>query len=358
MQRLRFCGRLARLARGADARGVVAYELLRRASIKDVVESLGVPHTEIFGVRVVRSMHVAAADGCMGSVHGGSGQGTVHLSASPKECVSPDPAVSPQGKHSPQGKPSPQGKLSSQEEVPPQGEVPPNPGVSDAPGGQEDAGFDLLLDPQHPLREVILLPEDGPVDVSRPTRLRPYAWPGVRYLADENVARLGRLLRTLGLDAAEGLEGARVQWPGNAGTPTGRGGDKARHADAVDAALARRASEEKRILLSADRALLKRSEVVHGMLVLDHDPMDQLVAVLGRYPPDVGFRPFSRCLRCNVPLQPVEKDRILHLLQPKTIKYYDDFSRCPRCGGVFWQGSHHQRMLARLERRGVLNMPK
>lgn len=47
---LRFDWELRGMVRGADADGVLAYPVRRRASIKDVVEALGVPHTEIYGL--------------------------------------------------------------------------------------------------------------------------------------------------------------------------------------------------------------------------------------------------------------------------------------------------------------------
>jgi uncharacterized protein with PIN domain len=40
----------------------------------------------------------------------------------------------------------------------------------------------------------------------------------------------------------------------------------------------------------------------------------------------------------------VPKADVLHLLEPKTKRYYDEFHRCAACGQVYWKGSHYSRM--------------
>lgn len=48
--KLVFHGDLKTLLRGAHINGVVDYRLSRRASLKDIIESLAIPHTEIWQV--------------------------------------------------------------------------------------------------------------------------------------------------------------------------------------------------------------------------------------------------------------------------------------------------------------------
>lgn len=55
-------------------------------------------------------------------------------------------------------------------------------------------------------------------------------------------------------------------------------------------------------------------------------------------------RPFSLCLCCNLPLAPVERAEIAHLLPPSVYEQYERFVRCPGCERVFWPGSHYERM--------------
>lgn len=180
----------------------------------------------------------------------------------------------------------------------------------------EERGFSVLLKPGD---RVEVFPEHVPVDVTRPTPLKPAPLPGLRFLADANVGRLARMMRMLGLDTAY---------------------DRS----LSDPELAELAQREKRIVVSKDRNLLKRSSICHAHLVRCDNPQDQLrnLAVhFGLTPP---FAAFSRCIACNALLQPVNKQDVLHLLEPLTRIHYHVFRKCPECGRVFWQGSHFERM--------------
>ena len=36
-------------------------------------------------------------------------------------------------------------------------------------------------------------------------------------------------------------------------------------------------------------------------------------------------------------------------LEPLTKIYYDQFRRCPKCGQVYWSGSHFEKLQARIQ---------
>jgi uncharacterized protein with PIN domain len=59
-------------------------------------------------------------------------------------------------------------------------------------------------------------------------------------------------------------------------------------------------------------------------------------------------RPFTRCLHCNWPLTPVDKADVLPRLPERVAAHYHRFSVCTRCERVFWEGSHWHRMRAML----------
>src|SRR5262249_18099993 len=59
---------------------------------------------------------------------------------------------------------------------------------------------------------------------------------------------------------------------------------------------------------------------------------------------------FTRCLRCNSLLRVVAKDRVQHLLPERTRESYREFSRCPTCHRVYWQGTHYSAMRLFIER--------
>lgn len=187
-----------------------------------------------------------------------------------------------------------------------------------------DVGFGHILAPG---QEVAVFAVAPPLDVTRPSLLRPAPLDTVRFLVDATCGKLARLLRLLGLDAAY---------------------DRAWD----DQEVAQIADQERRIVLSMDRALLKRSAVAFGRLVRAHDPQEQLIEVLRHFGVRGPFAAFSRCLECNAPLEPVDKAAILHRLQPLTRKYFDTFYRCPACDRLYWPGSHHDRMREWLGRAG------
>jgi uncharacterized protein with PIN domain len=142
-----------------------------------------------------------------------------------------------------------------------------------------------------------------------------------RFVLDGHLGRLARYLRLLGFDSRY---------------------DR----NAPDAVLARVSAAEDRILLTRDRGLLKRSIVRHGYLVRDDDPRRQLREVVARYELTGRAAPFSRCVRCNGAIHPVEKAEVEERLagEPRTLRYFEDFGRCDGCGAIYWPGSHYERM--------------
>lgn len=141
----------------------------------------------------------------------------------------------------------------------------------------------------------------------------------LRFVLDAHLGKLAALLRLLGFDCLY-------------------------RNDYEDTELAHIADAEERILLSRDRQLVEQRHVRRACLVLSDQPFEQAREVIGRYNLCSRARPWSRCLACNGIIEPVEKAAIAHLLQPRTKLYYERFSRCSRCGRIYWEGSHHRAM--------------
>lgn len=140
-----------------------------------------------------------------------------------------------------------------------------------------------------------------------------------RFILDAHLGKLAGYLRMLGFDTAYA-------------------------SDADDEDLARRSAAQGRILLTRDRGLLRRSVVRHGYFLRSDQPRRQLDEVVRRYALAPETEPFSRCIRCNGPIEPVERAEIEDRLLPKTRRYYDEFGQCRSCREVYWQGSHYARM--------------
>jgi len=117
----------------------------------------------------------------------------------------------------------------------------------------------------------------------------------------------------------------------------------------TDENLAQVASQEKRILLSRDRGLLKRKIVHYGYLVRSLNPREQISEVLERYQFYNHMAPFTRCPRCNGRLVETTKEAVANRLKPGTAQFYDSFSICENCNQVYWKGSYFEKLHALLE---------
>ncbi|MFV8228656.1 Mut7-C RNAse domain-containing protein [Mycolicibacterium fortuitum] len=157
------------------------------------------------------------------------------------------------------------------------------------------------------------------LDIGATARLRPEPLRHPRFVVDVNLGRLARLLRVLGFD---------VWWS----------------SDADDQTLADISLDQQRILLTRDRGLLKRRTITHGLFVHSQHPEEQTLEVLRRLDLRRQTKPFTRCVRCNGQLAAVAKDEVIDQLEPLTRRYYDEFSRCPECGRIYWAGSHFDKL--------------
>lgn len=117
-----------------------------------------------------------------------------------------------------------------------------------------------------------------------------------------------------------------------------------------DAEIAAVSARERRVALTRDVGLLKRSIVQHGRWIRNTDPEHQFVEVLERF--DIGdeMHPFTRCMECNTPLVAEPLAVVADRLPPGTREAFDEFHRCPGCDRVYWRGSHYARLVELLER--------
>jgi uncharacterized protein with PIN domain len=115
-------------------------------------------------------------------------------------------------------------------------------------------------------------------------------------------------------------------------------------ADVDDAALARRALDEQRTLLTRDRALLEAWSLPDAYLVAAEDSQAQLHEVARRFQLASHAHPFSRCSRCNTPLEAASLDAVRTRIPPRVAATHVSFLRCPACRRIYWEGSHVSRM--------------
>jgi uncharacterized protein with PIN domain len=148
----------------------------------------------------------------------------------------------------------------------------------------------------------------------------------MRWLCDEMLGRLARLLRAAGHDTALA----------QAGTP--------------DAELLALALAEDRMLVTRDRKLAEAAGA-HGLLLTADRPQEQ-AAELGRVARvDWSFAPFTRCMMDNAPLRPATDEEFAAM--PASVRVLPGpFNACPACGRLYWPGSHVKRMLEKMAALG------
>lgn len=162
-------------------------------------------------------------------------------------------------------------------------------------------------------------------DVSPLTRLRPKPLRVTRFVADVHLGALARNLRLLGFDTT---------W----------------ERDLADEAIVALARDEKRIILTRDKGILKHGRVTHGYWLRNTDPLRQLEEVIRALDLAHDIQPYTRCLECNGELQPVERSAVAHAVPLQVFLVHRDFRQCQRCQRVYWQGSHLRRLDQIIER--------
>lgn len=182
------------------------------------------------------------------------------------------------------------------------------------------------VDFYYPVRDedrIAVYPVFEALDVTPELRIRREPLREPKFVLDVHLGRLAAYLRMLGFDTIY-------------------------RSCAGDAELARISLDEKRILLTRDRGLLKRSAVTHGYWLRETDSRRQAGEIVRRFDLQRFVRPFTRCLACNGDIVPAEKESVREQVHERIWERSAEFQRCLKCGRVYWQGSHHAHMLDRI----------
>lgn len=149
------------------------------------------------------------------------------------------------------------------------------------------------------------------------------------FMADAMLGRLARWLRILGYDTAyEQVIG--------------------------DDALIERVLREDRWLLTRDGYLVQRNVLRgrHTLIISDH--LDSQLRQLHRnlqIDLHMSDQRGYRCADCNERLRPIPREQAVSRVPPHVAEEHRHFMQCPRCGHLYWPGSHWiniRRQLARL----------
>jgi len=152
----------------------------------------------------------------------------------------------------------------------------------------------------------------------------------VRFLADAMLGRLGRWLRILGYDVTTFKHEAKQ---------AKKSADK----------ILEEARAEKRLILTRDTYFLKRKSLPPHLFIEDDRLEDQLRQVFK----DLHLKPeatLNRCLDCNLPLGDISKEKVKDRVPSYVLQTQTEFSECPKCKKIYWEGTHVERMIEQIER--------
>ena len=166
---------------------------------------------------------------------------------------------------------------------------------------------------------VAVYPVFESLDISPLVRLRESPLRRTAFIADVHLRKLARLLRLLGFDTAHSN-------------------------DYPDTEIVAIACDERRIILTRDRELLKHSAITHGYWIRSDHPLEQAREVVHRFDLTAQAQPFRRCLSCNGLVKPVDKRDVLSRIPPKTALWQDEYFICQACDKLYWRGTHFSRL--------------
>ena len=140
---------------------------------------------------------------------------------------------------------------------------------------------------------------------------------GMRFIADSMLGKLAKWLRLAGLDVSyvKNIE---------------------------DDLLIKKALSEDRIILTRDRNIEKRKAVKRCLLIESDHLEEQLSQCIGTFTLNSFDEAFSRCIRCNTPLEEIHKDSLVNTVPNYIWKTNDKFMQCNSCNRIYWSGTHRE----------------
>ena len=150
----------------------------------------------------------------------------------------------------------------------------------------------------------------------------------ISFIADNNVGKLARWLRLIGYDTLLSKQ-------------------------KNDSQMIMTALKENRVILTKDSQFMKRRLVTSGRLKTVHikqdDPKLQVREVAKKLNLNYCFKPFSLCLECNQELIARDKEEVQDRVPTHVSKIQTQYTECPACHRIYWQGTHWQAMVKKLQ---------
>ncbi len=119
-------------------------------------------------------------------------------------------------------------------------------------------------------------------------------------------------------------------------------------AKADDKELLKTSKMEGRWLVTRDTQIAK----IHGakvLLIKSTDIQEQLKEISKLTGIKLNEKTaFSRCSECNTPIEGIAKEKVKSRVPKLVYETMDEFSHCPKCGKVYWKGTHFDRLREQL----------
>ena len=150
----------------------------------------------------------------------------------------------------------------------------------------------------------------------------------IKFIADNNVGKLARWLRLIGYDTLLFKQ-------------------------KNDNQMIKTALSEDRVILTKDTQFMKRRLVTNGklktILIKQDDPKLQVQEVVRTLNLNYNFKPFSLCLECNQVLIARDKEEVQNRVPAHVFETQTQYTECPACHRIYWQGTHWQAMVKKLQ---------
>jgi uncharacterized protein len=148
----------------------------------------------------------------------------------------------------------------------------------------------------------------------------------MRFVADRMLGKLAKRLRMLGYDT--------VYYRGEGAYP-----------------LIKMAREEDRVILTRNSKLIPKRPEDRINRIMEDKPSLQLKELIQKKIISLKEESlFSRCLLCNILLDEIPREEAEGKVPDFIFYQQKKFFRCPQCLKIYWQGSHQENMLKRIER--------
>jgi len=109
--------------------------------------------------------------------------------------------------------------------------------------------------------------------------------------------------------------------------------------------LIEKAYQEKRIILSRNTKLKNIDDFSDFVFINDDQPDKQLSEVLKYFKIHISQdQLFTRCLTCNQKLIVANHEDVKEKVPPYILGIHKEFSLCPQCKKVYWEGTHLKKM--------------